>query len=46
MRRFDDYPIRVLPNIDDSPSKDVLVEAGWGERPLPREEPLDLLLDP
>jgi N-sulfoglucosamine sulfohydrolase len=46
LRRFDDYPTRVLPNIDDSPSKDVLVEAGWGERPLPREELLDLLLDP
>jgi arylsulfatase A-like enzyme len=46
LRRFDDYPTRVLPNIDDSPSKDVLVEAGWGDRPLPREELFDLLLDP
>jgi N-sulfoglucosamine sulfohydrolase len=46
LRRFDDYPTRVLPNIDDSPSKDVLVEGGWGDRPLPREELFDLLLDP
>jgi arylsulfatase A-like enzyme len=46
LRRFDDYPTRVLPNIDDSPSKDVLVDGGWGERPLPREELFDLLLDP
>jgi arylsulfatase A-like enzyme len=46
VRHFDDYPTRVLPNIDDSPSKDVLVEAGWGERPVPREELFDLVLDP
>jgi N-sulfoglucosamine sulfohydrolase len=46
LRRFDDYPTRVLPNIDDSPSKDVLVEGGWGDRALPREELFDLLLDP
>ena len=36
----------VLPNIDDSPSKDVLVRAGWGSRPRPREALYDLLLDP
>jgi arylsulfatase A-like enzyme len=46
VRRFDDYGKPVLPNIDDSPSKDVLVAAGWGERDVPREELYDLVLDP
>jgi arylsulfatase A-like enzyme len=46
VRHFDDYGKPVLPNIDDSPSKDVLVEAGWGERAVPREELYDLVLDP
>jgi arylsulfatase A-like enzyme len=46
IRHFDDYGKPVLPNIDDSPSKDVLVEAGWGERSVSREELYDLLLDP
>jgi arylsulfatase A-like enzyme len=46
VRHFDDYPRPVLPNIDDSPSKDVFVEAGFGDRPVPREELFDLLLDP
>jgi len=36
----------VLPNVDDSPSKDLLVAAGWGTRPRPREELYDLLMDP
>ncbi len=36
----------MLPNIDDSPSKDVFVEAGWGERQVPREQLYDLMLDP
>src|SRR3954462_4372904 len=46
IRFFDDYGKRVLPNIDDSPSKDVLVEAGGGDRPGAREELYDLVLDP
>jgi arylsulfatase A-like enzyme len=46
IRFFDDYDRAVLPNVDDSPSKDVFVEAGWGERPVPREQLYDLLLDP
>ncbi|MEA2469297.1 MAG: N-sulfoglucosamine sulfohydrolase [Thermoleophilaceae bacterium] len=46
VRRFDDYPTTVLPNVDDSPSKDVLVDAGWGDRPVPREQLFDMLLDP
>jgi arylsulfatase A-like enzyme len=46
IRHFDDYGKRVLPNIDDSPSKDVLLEAGWGERPVPGEELFDMVLDP
>jgi N-sulfoglucosamine sulfohydrolase len=46
VRHFDDYGKPVLPNIDDSPSKDVFVEAGWGEQPVPREELYDMVLDP
>jgi N-sulfoglucosamine sulfohydrolase len=31
MRRFDtEHPGRVLPNLDDGPTKDVLLAAGWG----------------
>ena len=36
IRRFDDYPHPVLANCDDSASKDLLVEAGWGEQVVPR----------
>jgi N-sulfoglucosamine sulfohydrolase len=46
IRRFDDYPRPVLANVDDSPSKAALLEYGWGERELPREELFDLMLDP
>jgi arylsulfatase A-like enzyme len=46
IRHFDDYGRPVLPNIDDSPSKDLFIEAGWGEREVPREELFDLILDP
>jgi arylsulfatase A-like enzyme len=46
IRFFDDYDRPVLPNIDDSPSKDVFVDAGWGERHVPREQLYDLILDP
>jgi arylsulfatase A-like enzyme len=46
IKRFGDRREPVLANVDDSPSKDVLVAAGWGRRPRPREELHDLLLDP
>jgi N-sulfoglucosamine sulfohydrolase len=46
IRRFDDYPHPVLANCDDSASKNVLVEAGWGDRIVPREQLYDLILDP
>jgi N-sulfoglucosamine sulfohydrolase len=46
IRRFDDYPHPVLANCDDSASKSVLVEAGWGEQVVPREQLYDLILDP
>ena len=32
IRRFDDYPGPVLANCDDSASKQVWLDAGWGER--------------
>ncbi len=46
IRRFDDYRYPVLANCDDSESKDLLVAAGWGKRPVAREQLYDLLLDP
>ena len=46
IRRFGDRLEPVLANVDDSPSKDVLVEHGWAERPARREELFDLVFDP
>lgn len=46
IRHFGDRLEPVLPNVDDSPSKTLLVDAGYGTRPRPREELYDLLMDP
>ena len=46
VRRFGDRLRPVLANVDDSPTKDLLVAAGWAETELPREALYDLLLDP
>jgi arylsulfatase A-like enzyme len=46
IRRFDDYPTTVLSNCDDSATKEVMVEAGWGDELVPPEQLYDLLLDP
>jgi N-sulfoglucosamine sulfohydrolase len=47
VRRFDETWTRpVLPNVDDSPSKDLLLSYGWADRELPREELYDLVFDP
>jgi N-sulfoglucosamine sulfohydrolase len=36
----------VLSNTDDGPSKDLLLELGWGERPIPFAQLYDVALDP
>ena len=46
IRRFGERELPVLANVDDGPSKDLLIESGWADRPLPREELHDLLFDP
>jgi len=47
IRRFDaEHEGPVLPNVDDGPSKDLLVAHGWAERPQPREQLFDLVFDP
>lgn len=46
IRRFDDRGRPVLPNCDDSPSKDVWLKSGWGTRALAKEELYDLAFDP
>ena len=46
MRRFDPSDKPVLANVDDSPSKDVWVEAGWPQNLLDEEQLYDLMVDP
>ena len=46
IRRFDDYPYPVLPNCDESPSKQAYLERGWATRPVPRESLHDLFFNP
>ena len=46
IKRFDEYPHPVLANCDDSDSKKLLVEAGWGEQAVAEEQLYDLILDP
>jgi arylsulfatase A-like enzyme len=46
VRRFDGYPTPILPNCDDSPSKDAYLARGWAERPVPRETLHDLFFNP
>jgi arylsulfatase A-like enzyme len=46
VRRFGAPSRRVLPNCDDSPSKEEMLRFGWAEQPLPTEALYDLLFDP
>jgi N-sulfoglucosamine sulfohydrolase len=46
IRRFDDYSHPVLANCDDSATKSLLTEAGWGDAIVPEERLYDLVLDP
>jgi hypothetical protein len=46
IRRFDELPHPVLPNTDDSPSKDLWLEFGWRDVPPTREALYDLVFDP
>jgi N-sulfoglucosamine sulfohydrolase len=46
IRRFDDRTTPVLPNVDDGPSKDLLLANGWAEREVPTEQLFDLVFDP
>ena len=47
MRRFDeDHPGLVLANVDDSPTKDLLLESGWADVVPPWEALYDTRLDP
>ncbi|MEA2450265.1 MAG: N-sulfoglucosamine sulfohydrolase [Thermoleophilaceae bacterium] len=36
----------VLANVDDSPTKDLMIDLGWADRPVDREQLYDLPLDP
>ena len=46
IRRFEERHTPVLPNCDDSLSKDVWLKHGWRERPVPQEQLYDLIFDP
>jgi N-sulfoglucosamine sulfohydrolase len=46
IRRFDARSGPVLPNCDDSPSKDVWLDHGWRNRPPALEQLYDLVFDP
>jgi arylsulfatase A-like enzyme len=46
IEHFGDRLEPVLPNVDDSPSKSLLIDAGWGSHPRPRVEFYDLVMDP
>ena len=45
IRRFDDYPYPVLPNCDDSPSKNAYLARGWATRGVARESLHDLFFN-
>ena len=46
IRHFGDRLELVLPNVDDSPSKSLLLESGWSAERRPRVELYDLMMDP
>jgi N-sulfoglucosamine sulfohydrolase len=46
IRRFDGRSRPVLPNCDDSPSKDLWLQHGWRDRPPAEEQLYDLVFDP
>jgi hypothetical protein len=46
IRRFDDYPYPVLPNCDDSPSKDAYLARGWAKRRSRASALHDLFFNP
>jgi arylsulfatase A-like enzyme len=46
IRRFGQRNTPVVTNIDDSPSKDLWVSSGWGDRTVPAERLYDLIFDP
>jgi N-sulfoglucosamine sulfohydrolase len=46
VRRFDGAGPPVLANVDEGPSKRVLRELGWFDRPLEAEQLFDLVTDP
>jgi arylsulfatase A-like enzyme len=46
IRRYGDKKTPVLPNCDDSPSKELWLKAGWGAQILDEESLYDLLFDP
>lgn len=46
IRRFDDRLAPVLSNLDDGPTKYLLIESGLSDQRYPREELYDLIFDP
>ncbi len=46
IRRYGDRETPVLPNCDESRSKDIWLDNGWKDRKIPKEQLFDLVFDP
>jgi arylsulfatase A-like enzyme len=46
IRHYGERRMPVLANVDDGPSKDLLIERGWAERPIASEQLYDLTFNP
>ncbi|MBI1293622.1 sulfatase-like hydrolase/transferase [bacterium] len=46
IRRYGDHRTPVLPNVDDSPSKDIWLSHGWADHKIDQEQLYDLVFDP
>lgn len=46
IRRDGERRLPVLPNCDDSPSKEYWLRHGWADQPIPQEQLFDLVFDP
>ena len=46
IRRFLEHGVPSLANCDNSPTKELLLEHGWGRLPMAEEQLYDLVFDP
>lgn len=46
IRRYGDGNVLVMPNVDHSPSRDLWMDYGWGDRAIDRNQLYDCMFDP